>query len=263
MKNDYMKNLHEMMEIKFSGDIFPETIRAKELADMLANIEESLTTIILKENPDVNIEELIIGLVEVGKGSAKLRFQSSMQAIALAAFAMLSTAIDTNDFTKVPIATIKSVKSISDFTRKRNCVAEFRAHADSEQPLASITPSTEIAIPEAYQLTGETMIYGRVIRVGGIAPKAVVKLSDRQTVYCDVKENLAKEMGYRLYTWVGLSGYATWNVGDYSLESFKIEKVTDYEEYPISKSISELSSIIGKHLKDKIDVVSIVSELRG
>ena len=39
-----MANLHEMMEIRFAGeDIFPKTIRAKELADILANIEKSLT----------------------------------------------------------------------------------------------------------------------------------------------------------------------------------------------------------------------------
>ncbi|MEK6590184.1 MAG: hypothetical protein AABZ11_05845 [Nitrospinota bacterium] len=38
-----MANLHKMMEIRFAGkDIFPKTIRAKELADILANIEKSL-----------------------------------------------------------------------------------------------------------------------------------------------------------------------------------------------------------------------------
>jgi hypothetical protein len=75
-----MANLHEMMEIRFAGkDIFPETIRAKELADILANIEESLTAIILKENPKVSVEDIIIGLVNIEEGSAKLRFKSSFK----------------------------------------------------------------------------------------------------------------------------------------------------------------------------------------
>lgn len=259
-----MDKLHEMMEIRFAGkDIFPETIRAKELADILANIEESLTAIILKENPKVSAEEIIIGLVNIEEGSAKLRFKSSLQALALSAFTLLSSSIVANDFTKIPLTTIKSVRAISDFTKKRNCIAEFRAYADSDNPSASLTPSSEIIIPEIYQLTGETIIYGKVIRVGGITPKVGVKLSDRQTVYCDVKEDLAKEIGHKLYSWVGLSGIAQWNTEDYSLDSFKIEKITEYKEVPLSKSLFELSSVVGKYLKDKVDVIKTVSELRS
>lgn len=259
-----MDNLHELMEIKFTGeDIFPETIRAKELADILTSIEESLTNIIIKENPDISIEELVIGLVNIEEGSAKLRFKSTLQVLTLSAFTLLSSSIATNDFTKVPIATIKSVKTISDFTKQRNCIAEFRAHADSANPLASLTPSSEIIIPEAFQLTGETIIYGKVMRVGGATPKVVIKLSDRQTVYCDVMEDLAKEIGHKLYSWVGLSGIAQWNTEDYSLDSFKIEKITEYEDIPLSKSMSELSSVVGKYLKDKVDVIKTISELRS
>ncbi len=259
-----MDRLHEIMEIKFSGEnILPETIRARDLADILANVEESLTAIILKENADINIDDLVIGLVNIEEGSAKLRFKSSMQIIALLAFTMLSTAISTGDFTKVPITAINSVKSISDFTKKRNCVAEFRTQIDSEKPLASLTPTSEINIPAIYQLSGETVIYGRIIRVGGATPKAVIRLNDKQTVYCEVKESLAKEIAHKLYSWVGLSGTAKWTTEDYSLDSFRIEKITEYEDIPITKSISELSSIAGKHLKDKIDVIKTISELRN
>lgn len=259
-----LNNLHELMEIKFSGEnIFPETIRAKELADILANVEESLTAIILKENAGINAEELVIGLVNIEEGSAKLRFKSSMQAMALTAFALLSTAIMQGDYSKMPLNTIKSVKAISDFTKKRNCIAEFRTRADSAEPLASITPQTEIIIPETVQIKGETTIYGKVIRVGGVSPKAMIKLTDKQTVYCDIKEDLAKSIGHKLYSWVGLSGMATWNTEDYSLESFKIDKITEYEDIPITKSISELSSAVGKHLRDKIDVIKMISELRS
>ncbi|MFC1549465.1 hypothetical protein ACFL4R_01180 [Nitrospirota bacterium] len=256
--------MNDVMEIKFSGEsILPETIRAKDLADILANVEESLTSIILKENADVNVEDLVIGLVNIEEGSAKLRFKSSMQAVALSAFTLLSTAISTGDYTKVPVTSIKSVKSISDFTKKRNCTAEFRIQPDSKEPLAALSPQSEVNIPEVYQLTGETVIYGIVMRVGGAMPKAAVKLSDKQTIYCEVKEHLAKEIGHKLYSWVGLSGTAKWNTEDYSIDSFSIDKITEYEDIPVTKSISELSSIAGKHLKDKVDVIKTISELRS
>ena len=66
-----------------------------------------------------------------------------------------------------------------------------------------------------------------------------------------------------MYSWVGLSGTAIWNTEDYSLDSFKIDKITEYEDVRITKSISELSTAVGKYLKDKIDVIKIITELRS
>lgn len=259
-----MTNDIEMMEIRFTGEnILPETIRARDLADVLSNVEESLTAIILKENANIDIDDIVIGLVNIEEGSAKLRFKSSLQVAALSAFTLISSAISTGDYAKLPYSTIKSVKSISEFTKKRNCIAEFRTQVENIEPLASLTPQTEINIPEVYQISGETIIYGKVMRVGGVTPKAVVRLSDKQTVYCDVKADIAKDIGHRLYSWVGLYGMAKWNTDDYSLESFTIEKITEYEDAPISKGISELSSVVGGYLKDKVDVIKLISELRS
>lgn len=259
-----LNNLRDLMEIRFAGeDIFPETIRAKELADILANIEESLTNIILKENPNITIDDIIIGLVNIDKSSAKLRFKSSLQAIALSAFTLMSTSISNNDFSKLPVASIKSIRSISEFVQKRKCVAEFRVHADSAIPSATITPETQIKIPESYYLEGETVLYGRVIRVGGVTPKAVLRITEKVTIHCDVTEQLAKDLGHRLYSWVGLKGKAIWNTENYLIESFKGEGVTGYQETPLSKGIAELSSLAGKYLKDKTDVVKTIAELRG
>jgi hypothetical protein len=264
MRKVIMNNLHDLMEIRFIGkDLFPETIRAKELADIISNTEDSLTNIIVKENPNISLDNLIIGLVSIEEGSAKLRFKSSIQVVALSAFTLLSASLANNDFTKLPSASINSLKNISDFTKRRNCVAEFRSHADSEIPLASITPSTEIIIPESYYLEGETILYGRVERVGGVKPKIVLRITDNQTVHCDASEALAKEIGRKLYSWVGLLGKAKWNTEDYLLDSFKIEKVTEYQDTPLLKGTTELSSMVGKYLKDKIDVIKIVSDLRG
>lgn len=259
-----MNDLHELMEIRFVGnDIFPETIRAKELADIISNTEDSLTNIIVKENPNISLDNLIIGLVSIGEGSAKLRFKSSIQAVTLSAFSLLSTSLANNDFTKLPSASINSLKNISDFTKKRNCVAEFRTHADSPSPLALITPSTEISIPESYYLEGETILYGRVERVGGVRPKIVLRITDKQTVHCDAGQDLAKEIGHKLYSWVGLLGKAKWNTEDYSLDSFRIEKVTEFHDTSLLKGTAELSSMVGRYLKDKSDVIKIVSDLRG
>lgn len=259
-----MSNLNNLMEIKFIGkDIYPENIKVKELADILLSVEESILPIIIKDNPNISIEDIIIGLVDIGNSSTKLKFKSSFPKIVLSAFIALSSAIANNDFESLPLRSIESLKNISDFTRKKSCIAEFWTHEDSEHPLAQITPSTEIVIPKTRHLEGETILYGRVERVGGVHPKVMVRVSDKEVIYCDIEEGLAKELGHMLYTWVGISGIATWNIEDYSIESFRIKEITEYRESSLLGGLNKLFFMIGKYWKGEIDVVKAVSELRG
>ncbi|MBF0404699.1 hypothetical protein [Candidatus Magnetominusculus xianensis] len=252
------------MEIKFAGEkILPETIRARDLAELVSKVEESLTAIIVKDNADVNPDDIVIGLVNIEKGSTILTFESSRADLALNAFTVLSDAIATGDYYKIPSNSVKGIKSVYDFIKKGDCVAEFRTQSGSVKPLAFISPQTEIIFPTATQLSGKTVIYGKVIRAGGKTPIIGIELIDNRIIYCDVSESIAKVIARRLYCWVGFSGIAKWNADDYSIESFNIEEIIDYEDMPITKSISKLSLIAGRYFQDDIDVVKIISEMRS
>lgn len=258
-----MYNLKDLMEIKLKGeDIYPENIKAKELADIIINLEESLLNIVKKQHPDISIDEIIIPLVNIDSGSATLRFKPSVPII-LSAFIMLSSSIANANFENLPTRSIEGIQVISDFTRKRNCVAEFRVHADSEYPEAIIEPSTDIIVPESFYLIGETVLYGEIERVGGVAPKAVIRIADGRTIHCNVTIELAKELGRRLYSKCGFSGKAKWSAENYLVESFQIEKIIDYQETSILSAITEISSKFGKYYKDIEDVIEYVSKIRG
>ena len=95
-------NESNIMEIKFSGEnIYPESIDVKELAEVLVAFEQSLTSIILKDSPSISIDQIVIGLVQIDKGSAKLKFKSALP-VALTAFISMSSSISKNDFSKIP-----------------------------------------------------------------------------------------------------------------------------------------------------------------
>ncbi|MBF0515492.1 MAG: hypothetical protein HQK97_00035 [Nitrospirae bacterium] len=263
--------MEDIMEIRFLGEnVLPKTISAKDLAEIISKVAESLTAIISKDNAGINLEDIVIGLVNIERGSTILTFDSSREDLALNAFIELSDAIATGDYFKIPSNSVEGVKFIYNFTKKRDCVAEFRTQSDSEKPLALISPQTEIIFPTVSlpvchpvgHLSGKTVIYGKIMRVGGKSPKIGIELIDNRTIYCDVSESMAKIIACRLYYWVGLSGTAKWNADDYSIQSFTIEEIIEYADTPINESISKLSSVAEKYFQNDIDVDKIISEMR-
>ena len=88
---------------------------------------------------------------------------------------------------------------------------------------------------------------------------------DGQTVYCTIEnEQLARELGERLYTWVSVKGRAKWDARSLELEDFTVIAVEDYTRTAsILKAFSELSSIAGKYYSDVTDVEGYISDLRN
>jgi hypothetical protein len=62
---------------------------------------------------------------------------------------------------------------------------------------------------------------------------------------------------------MGLRGTATWCTEDYTMEEFKIEDITTYEDQPFKQNMNELSALIGKYWQNEKDVVGTVSSIRG
>jgi hypothetical protein len=257
-----MATKQTLLEIRFAGGgVLPENIRAGEMADILSSVEDMLSGLVATEHPTLTKEQLVIGLVGIKSGSVNLQFSSQLPEITAPAFAKLASAIKTKDFSSLPVPTLKSLDKFSSFVRKRNCEAEFISRNGKSTVLATITPDIKVSLPDL--LKGETIIYGRIIRVGGREPKAMIETSDGVTVYCDMEnEDLARELGERLYMPVRIRGKATWEPHSLRLEEFKITEVADYGG-SILEAFEELSSIAGKYFSNISDVESYVSDLRG
>ena len=256
--------MNDVIEIKLSGEgITPDKIRAKDLAEVITSFEEGMIPLLLRKTPNLNLDELVIGLVEVEAGSVKLRFVSSMVEITLASFLIFTDSIANNNFEQLPVKSIESVQRLTTCAKKYNCNIDFRSHPESSKPLAQITPNTEIAIPENRLVKGQSTIYGRIERVGGKDPSVMITALNGQTIYCKVKMDFAKKLGTKLYSLVGLIGNSRWNLDDYTIESFEITGLLNYEDTPITDAISELSKTIGKYWADTKDVIKAVSEIRG
>jgi len=78
----------------------------------------------------------------------------------------------------------------------------------------------------------------------------------------DVTEELAKQLGRRLYSDVFLHGTASWDASSWELVGFKVESVSDFDRISPAETFRELAAK-SKNTWDDVDAVEFVKSLRG
>ncbi len=254
--------MDQTFAIKISGEgLSPEEVSIGDLGKLLSSFDKSIKSLIPKEEPEM-AKDIVIGLIGIGTGSAKLTFKTKLPVVMLA-WSSLTAVIRENNFHTLPPESIKPLKEIADLSKKKRCAVEFHNTNGAISP-AIIHPDTTIEIPSEKYIEVSTTIYGKVERVGGKKePKALLSLPKTGSLSCDVSEEMAKKLAQRLYTWVGVAGQAKWNIDDDSIAAFQIESLTSYEDTPLSDAIQELAKITGELWKDEEDVIKAVAKLRG
>jgi hypothetical protein len=251
-------------QIRFTGgDVHPSTVPAHELADLLNAAEQAVTSLAAQNFPDLDPSSVLVGLVGIRDASLGLEFTSNRPDVVAPAFHRLAMGVKTRSCEGFPSRGIAGLEVIASFTARRKCRAEFRKGGETiGEPLAVMDETFAEGLPERPKIQGETVIYGKVERVGGVEPKVVLRLSSRESISCHLSEVLARQVGGRLYEEVGLKGDATWDAGDYSLLYFHAKEVTPYQSAGLARAFSELAGVAASHFSDVKDVEAFVREAR-
>ncbi|NET33494.1 MAG: hypothetical protein F6K19_15970 [Cyanothece sp. SIO1E1] len=250
-----------IVEILLTGEgMSPGKIRSKEIAEVIESVEDMIASMVVRDNPGLKKETIVIGLKGIRQGSIGLEFSQNLAELTLPATHRITRSIAENDFGILPSSTINSLRKLSAFTRRHQCNAEFFTQNGRLEALAVLTPETQI--PDIYPLSGETSMYGEITRVGGAEPKIQFKNLDGQIIYCNTSKTIAKKAGTRLYTKVELHGIAEWNSETFEIESFRVIDIFDYEETSQSEAFEELANLIGDSFDNIDDVDRFVSEIR-
>lgn len=240
-----METANDILELKLQGGgVKPNTLKAKELAELIESLEDALFHLVSRDHPEISKEELFISLVDIQDQSAGLRFIPKLRSVLVLGFLTISSALQTSILDGLPIKTIESLKVIQRFTRRRNCDAEFRLNDDT---YAIIYPNTVIEIPASAYITGSTTIYPVVKRTGGNDPTVALSIADSYLVFARAPEEIVKKLGQRLYTTVGLTGFAKWERESLRLVEFKIDKILDYQETSIRDSFGKIGAVLSKY----------------
>ncbi len=248
-------------QLHFTGrDIAPQTIHARELADVLAAVENALIGIVAAEHPELSKDNVIISLVNIQTGSIGLQFGSSLPEVVNPSFIRLAEAVRDRTFHTLPRSVYDPLNDILKFIRRHRAQADLIIENGSAQTIATITP--DVSLPKDAYITGETTIYGEIVRVGGVTPKVEVKTVNGTTLFCPFDRSLAGELGALLYQTAGLQGEARWNASTLELEAFTVHSVTEYQQVPITEAFAALRERAGKYYDDISDVTAYIASLR-
>lgn len=237
---------------------------ARELAELIIAAEEAIASVALQRNPALNPDEIVVGLVQIEEKSLGLSFASSSPDVVGAAFKEIVDSISSRSFGGLPAKSVRSLRILTDFNTAHSCRTQFwNGETTAREPLAEMDVGFERHLPEEHFIRGETVIYGRVERVGGVDPKVRVRLSEHEVVSCRLNEELAKELGTHLYFEVGLRGQATWDAKDHSLAYFRVEEILPFENVGAASAAYALNDAAQGAYDAVIDVPGFVRKLRG
>lgn len=257
--------MNRIFQLRFTGGgVKPDVVPARELAELIIATEEAISSIALQRNPGLNPDEIIVGLVQIENKSLGLSFASSSPDVVGSAFNEMAASITRRSFTGLPTKSLRGLRVLAEFNNTHNCRTQFwNGETTAREPLAEMDVGFEMYLPEENFIRGETVIYGRVERVGGVDPKARVRLSEHEVVSCRLNENLAKELGAHLYAQVGLRGQATWDASDHSLAYFRVDEILPFEDAGAVSAAYALNDAAQGAYDAVNDVPGFVRRLRG
>lgn len=252
--------MDDEIKIRLRGEgVKPGLIRSKEIAEILESVEEMAVSEALRKNPELHRDDIIIGVYAIDDASIGLRFKTTFSVAVISAFISAAEAIEKEDFDYLSPQSITSLKVLSNFSKRHNCDAIIGS--GSKEELAVISPNT--VIPSPSYIFGQTEILGKVIRVGGKTPKAMIELTDGSALYCEVPEDIAKQLGHQLYSLAKFEGFAKWDSKTLELEEFKIHSVKSFPNDDPRIVLGELSGMVGSTFANITDVEAFVSSLRN
>ena len=252
--------MDDEIKIRLKGEgIKPGLVRSKEIAEILEAVEEMAVAEALRADSSLNRDDIIVGFYAIEDKSIGLNFKTTFAAIVISAFVSAAEAIEKKDYEYLSPQSLNSLKTISSFSKKHSCEAIIGS--GSLEEITVISPSTEI--PKPSYIYGQTEILGKVIRVGGKTPKAMIELVDGSTLYCEVPEEIARELGHRLYALARFEGYAKWDSKTLDLEDLKINSVKEFPNKDPWDIVGELSSLVGERFSNIGDIDEFVSSLRN
>jgi hypothetical protein len=256
-----------VIEIRVSGeDITPDKMSSRDVGELIASIEQMIAFIVARDNPSLGIDQsqVIVGLASVKQGSYVLQFQTPFEAEVGKAYNEVTDAINEENYNNLPAQSVEALEKVRKFTRKYRTETELWEKNGQYRQLAKVTTNTRIDI-ENILLRGKTTLYGTVVRVGGEnQPTVQIRLLDGNIQTCEIRtQNIARQLGERLYSRVGVRGTATWDRRDMSLQSFRIEQVTSYRQRPMPEVLEIMHNATGQYYEGINDIDGLIADVRG
>jgi hypothetical protein len=163
-------------------------------------------------------------------------------------------------FRSLPARSLEGLKTLTAFSREHRGVTQFWNGAIG-RPLLELPTDFAIEVPSPEYQRGETVIYGKIERVGGVRPQVRLRISDREVVSADITEEQSRELGSRMYSQSALRGQATWDAQDGTIVYFRVEEILHYQPAKVVSAFDDLRAAVGGAY-DSLDVEDFALRVR-
>jgi len=254
--------MRDELKLRFTGvaDLKPQVLRAKELAEIIVNFEAAIVATVVDQDPSIKREQIAVPLVAVQDESVGLVFAPNLPELTYRAAFRIVDAFATQQFHQLPQQALTPLRSLVRFVRSRGCVAELSIARAQRSATIEITPATRIetSIP----IEGETVLFGEVVRVGGIEPKVELKPVNGKALFCATTAEIAVQLAGRLYQQVSVLGCAVWDYETWEIKEFQIKQVLPYVQKPISQAFRLLRESAAGAYDAVDDVEQYINQIR-
>ncbi|MBN1346753.1 MAG: hypothetical protein JXQ73_28945 [Phycisphaerae bacterium] len=241
--------------IRLKG-LFPEQVPFRAVADAVAAVQRMVRM------PDED-SEISIRVVDIKRTSAAYRCISTEPDMVIDRLRQLGRFISGDEHDPAFGWALPQIRKLSMIADQNDCQIELRQAGEStDGVLARIGPSTYEQICVEHTISGMTVLFGQLLRVGGAdRPKCMVRPhNQKHVVYCSVTHKLAKQLAPQLYNRVALEGQAVWLRNTWDVLTFSVARVAPYKK----RDLSEAREALRRAGADRWDDVSpsrLVSEL--
>lgn len=249
-------------QVDITGPSGPDQVSASDLAGLLVRLEKSVIAYARSSGLHLSDQDPSVCLVAVGQGSDRLVFSTAPSIIP--AIASISRAIMDDAYENIPFETHSELSELSKTIIAKGWELQFKEDTSYGIAPARIGPEREIRLPtEPPRVKGTTSLLARCLRVGGVRPRAELRLSKGQELlYVDVTEDVARQLGKRLYDQVVLEGKATWRADTWEVVGFTVTSVAEFQKVSPDLAMKQLSEA-AKGKWDGIDPVEYVQKIRS
>ncbi|MCK9590243.1 MAG: hypothetical protein WC076_01430 [Terrimicrobiaceae bacterium] len=247
--------------IRLTGEgVRPHLVAASDLAGLIIAAEQTVAAIARRENPEA-AESLIVGLSGIQDQSIGLAFTSNEESVISTAYQELVAALENRLFRSLPAQSLEGLRTLTQFARERKGHTQFW-NGSQRGPLLDLPPEYAIEVPLPEYQRGETVLYGRIERVGGVRPRVRLRVSPKEVVYGDITEDQSRILGSNLYSETALRGQATWDAQDGTVVCFRVEEILHYQRGKATQAFQEPSDAAGGAFDQIEDVDLFATRIR-
>lgn len=237
-------------------DPLPDRIPLSDLVRLLADTERLITD--LWQNQEADSDLPLFSLVGIVQGSTGLQFATDDPGRVFPLVEAGFTAIARNDYSSLPKLGAKAAESLAAAIRRWG---RAEVHVNDQVIPIDVKPPVQAA---SEIVSGRTVLYGTLQMIGGsIKPAATISPdSEGKAIRCYLDKELVKALAPRIYTRIGVEGLAEYDTSDWSIRSFTIDRILDYEDVPIGEALDAIYKASPTAWEGVSDIAGFISRMR-